>query len=124
MTKQARVLTFDGKSLTVAQWSKAIGIRPEALHKRLQHGWSVEDALTTPLSKRGRKPNEIVQLPARVLFAWRDHFSSELSAITNGMLEANVKQGEALRVSFENLMKSYTRTVAAPGAASNLDQSR
>lgn len=43
------MLTFSGKTMNLAQWSKAYGIRRETLRSRLENGWDVEKALTHPV---------------------------------------------------------------------------
>lgn len=45
-----RIIEFDGKSLTVVDWCELTGLKKSTLLKRLNSGWSVEDALTKPLS--------------------------------------------------------------------------
>jgi len=45
-------LEFDGSRLTVAQWAEKVGLKYSTLKERLVRGWSVEKALTTPLSER------------------------------------------------------------------------
>lgn len=48
-----RVLTFNGESLTLAQWSRKTGIRYVTLSQRLNaYGWSVEKTLTTPVRRK------------------------------------------------------------------------
>ena len=51
-----RRLTFNGRTLTVAQWAREIGITSIALQGRLHKGWTIEHALTEPARKRG--PNK------------------------------------------------------------------
>lgn len=46
-----RVLTFNGTAQTLADWSETCGINRHTLTHRLQLGWSVEKALTTPVRK-------------------------------------------------------------------------
>lgn len=41
-------ITFNGKTQTLTDWSKEIGIGRNTLTARLQRGWSIEKALTTP----------------------------------------------------------------------------
>ena len=57
-----RSLTFNGETLLMSQWAERIGISKELLHYRLKAGWSVEQALATPVSrdawKRRRKPEQ------------------------------------------------------------------
>lgn len=47
------ILEYNGKSLTVAEWSKETGINYETLRYRIEIGWNVEDILTKPV--RGHK---------------------------------------------------------------------
>lgn len=47
-----RVLEFNGKSQTVAQWSREIGIPVRTLGSRLETGWDAVSALTTPVEPR------------------------------------------------------------------------
>jgi hypothetical protein len=54
-TEQARnrrstqFLTFDGKTLPVTEWAELQGIDYHTIRYRLASGWSVEEALTTPI---------------------------------------------------------------------------
>jgi hypothetical protein len=45
-------ISFNGKTQTLTQWAIETGIHYVTLHYRLKRGWSVTDALTTPLQKR------------------------------------------------------------------------
>lgn len=47
-TSQNRWLTWDGRTLTVRDWATEIGMSPTGLVHRLNRGWSVERALSTP----------------------------------------------------------------------------
>jgi hypothetical protein len=47
-----KVLVFNGKSQTLAEWTKEIGICRNGLKERLRRGWSVEMALTAPIDRR------------------------------------------------------------------------
>ena len=42
------ILTYKGKSGTIAQWARGVGLNPDTLGQRIKRGWSVERALTTP----------------------------------------------------------------------------
>lgn len=46
-----RIISFNGESKTMTEWSRKIGISDKTLHARLKSGWNVERALTTPLIK-------------------------------------------------------------------------
>lgn len=46
-------ITFDGLTLTMAEWSERTGIPYRSLEKRINRdGWPVEDALTIPVRQR------------------------------------------------------------------------
>ena len=42
------VLTWNGETRTLMEWSQRTGIRVETLLRRCRKGWSVEQVLTTP----------------------------------------------------------------------------
>jgi hypothetical protein len=42
------LLTWNGETLTLIEWSQRTGIRVEMLLRRCRKGWSVEQVLTTP----------------------------------------------------------------------------
>ena len=45
------LITYRGKTQTVTQWAKEIGIKRATLFGRLHKGWTEEKALSTKLSK-------------------------------------------------------------------------
>jgi hypothetical protein len=48
--RRNRLLTFNGQTLTLKEWSDKTGIKRQAIHARIdRRGWSVEKALTTPV---------------------------------------------------------------------------
>lgn len=49
-----RLLTYDDRTMTVAEWAEALDMKPGTLLARLRKGWSVERALTEPV--RARRP--------------------------------------------------------------------
>ena len=52
ITAKSKVLTFNGQSLTLTQWARKLGMVPRSLMARLEYGWSVDEALTTPIKKK------------------------------------------------------------------------
>lgn len=49
-------IEYDGKSMTITQWSRHLGFAPHVLRGRFRHGWSTERALSTPTAfKRNSK---------------------------------------------------------------------
>jgi hypothetical protein len=45
---RGEVLTWNGETLTLVEWSQRTGIRVKTLLQRCRKGWSVEQVLTTP----------------------------------------------------------------------------
>ena len=56
------LLTCEGKTLTLLQWAKSMGLPPEALRNRIKAGWPVEHAIATsyPLEIDGYSSKRIV----------------------------------------------------------------
>lgn len=50
-------IEFNGETRTQSDWAERIGLKPHSLYQRLQHGWTVENALTTPPLQRGNRAN-------------------------------------------------------------------
>lgn len=46
-------LTFNGQTLTYAQWEKITNIKSTVICKRIIRGWGVEKTLTTPVKNNG-----------------------------------------------------------------------
>jgi hypothetical protein len=54
-TRRNVLVTLDGKTASIAEWSRITGINQTTINLRLRAGWSHADALTKPLHARGRK---------------------------------------------------------------------
>lgn len=44
-----RYLTYNGETHTVIEWAEILGLSPGTLYSRLEHGWTTEYILTTPV---------------------------------------------------------------------------
>lgn len=55
-----RILTFQGKSVTLAEWSRITGIKRTTIDQRLNYGYSVEQALSLPVRVRVRKKGSAI----------------------------------------------------------------
>ena len=44
-----RRIEFQGETLSIAQWARKYGLPEQTVYNRLDAGWSVERALTTPV---------------------------------------------------------------------------
>ena len=53
-----RDITFNNETKTLSEWAEALGMNYFTLHKRMQHGWSIEKAFTKPLKKRTNKKSD------------------------------------------------------------------
>lgn len=49
-----RVLEFSGERRALAEWCELLGLPRSTVQKRLDGGWSVEDALSTPVRPKRR----------------------------------------------------------------------
>lgn len=49
-------IEFEGENLTLDQWEERTGIRQETIRRRLNNGWTIEDALT--IKKGGNRSEE------------------------------------------------------------------
>lgn len=43
-----RLLTFQGRTMCVGDWAKELGVWPSSITQRIEYGWPLERALTTP----------------------------------------------------------------------------
>jgi hypothetical protein len=51
-SRNARMLTFNGQSRSMSEWSELLGLNIGTVWKRLDKGWTVERALSTPINRR------------------------------------------------------------------------
>lgn len=47
-------ITYKGQTLTASEWSKKLGIHNQTIKSRINRGWSVEKALTTPVKNNNQ----------------------------------------------------------------------
>lgn len=47
--QSSRMITFNGRTLSLQAWSRELGITYQTLQNRLNKGWSIERALTEPV---------------------------------------------------------------------------
>jgi hypothetical protein len=57
-TRRTTLLTFNGKTLPLAEWVKETGIPRQRLQMRLRSGYTVEQAMTLPRGKHRQKPRD------------------------------------------------------------------
>lgn len=50
-----RKLTFNGETLPLPEWAARLGVTRESLRDRIDSGWSLQKALTTPAVRQRRR---------------------------------------------------------------------
>ena len=50
--RYSHYITYQNETLTIAQWSKRLGLPDNIISHRIKSGWSVEEALTTPVKAK------------------------------------------------------------------------
>ena len=53
--RSTRYITVGSETLAMAEWAERIGILPGTLRQRLSSGWTPEDAVTRPLTRKTKK---------------------------------------------------------------------
>lgn len=59
-TRRCKMLTYHGKTQSLADWANELGLNYNTLRSRLRIGWSVEKAFEKPMEGRGYDRNRIV----------------------------------------------------------------
>ncbi len=85
-----RILEHNGKSQTLAQWADEKSMDPHAILKRLQHGWSVAEALEVPPNGQGRIGFATLEWNGqqKTIREW-----CELLGLTKAMLHGRLRRG-------------------------------
>lgn len=137
-----RLIEFNGEARPLFDWAQRTGISSDTLAKRLNLGWSVEEALTTPVGKQGRKPKPIRApsiahaLPAlrdwqRDMHAAHRQMTRSVRSFVRQMEEqmAELRHGLDQHLAAQrneahrNIIASHTRGVGQPQQKSVCDRS-
>ena len=57
-----RMITFNGVSKCIAEWSEILSVSRDILRRRIEDGWNVDDALCFPVARNGVERNILTQL--------------------------------------------------------------
>lgn len=49
-TRRTRLVTYQGETLCISEWERRYGFPRSALQSRLRQGWSMDEALSTPIT--------------------------------------------------------------------------
>ena len=52
--RSSRKITYNGETLTIAEWARRIGTSRQTIRHRLEQGWSVEEIITMPVNHGNR----------------------------------------------------------------------
>lgn len=96
-----KLITYEGKTDTIAGWSKVIGVPHATLSQRFYHGWTIKRALTEPLQTRlGKSPKRpsrakanMIPTPASTLAIYVRHHNA-LRRQLNRTLRMFVRESE------------------------------
>lgn len=50
--RSSRLIEHGGETLTLTEWTERTGLKRTTIAERINHGWSVDEALTTPVLRR------------------------------------------------------------------------
>lgn len=92
------LITYEGKTDTIAGWAKKIGVPYATLSQRFYHGWPTKRALTEPLQTRlGRSPKR----PSRA--------KANMVPTPANTLAIYVRHHNALRRQFNRTLRMFVR---------------
>lgn len=53
--RKNRLLTYQGETLCISEWTERLGFKPYTIQNRLHYGWTVEETLSTPEASPGKQ---------------------------------------------------------------------
>lgn len=53
--RNTMMIEFNGVTKSLKEWSDELGFKREVLRSRLNHGWTIEEALTTPSNRHNKR---------------------------------------------------------------------
>jgi len=86
---EARWLTYRGRTKPLQQWCRELGLKHVTVKARLRYGWTVEEALKTPVYGRYRKLNEwaVIGAMAEVLMGYNCGQVAKRRGVARGTIE-------------------------------------
>lgn len=75
-----RVITYQGKTMSLSGWADQLGVPVQTLHKRLRSGWTDEATVSTPVASRDAQIIE-VNGEALTVKEWSERLNITTSAI-------------------------------------------
>lgn len=53
-TRETRLISFNGETLHLAEWTRRLRMSHSVIQNRLKRGWTIAEALTTPVSRSNK----------------------------------------------------------------------
>lgn len=103
--KRAKVVTFNGKSQSIAAHARELGVSLQALSKRLRRGWNVEQTMTKPVHV-----NQLITFNGKTLTAYG--WAKELG-VTNHSIMRRLAKGMSVEEALTKPFVKKTRTKKA-----------
>lgn len=119
-----KVIKFNGKTMSVAEWAKETGLIPQTIRARLSLGWSIADTLTKPLNVRGRK--RIVHSSVKItalddLVQMVEAINLDMHLALYRLIEAHMASGKVAKDAGKKaLAQLEARTRLPPGVVADL----
>ncbi len=63
--RNCHIITLDGVSKNITQWSEHYGISEKQIHWRLKKGWTIQNALTKPVRKKPKRLRQSIRKQKR-----------------------------------------------------------
>ncbi|MDE2095653.1 MAG: hypothetical protein KGL39_00220 [Patescibacteria group bacterium] len=83
-TRKNQTLTYNGETLCFTEWARRIGGTIDAIRGRIKRGWTVKDALTTPLYGKDTKATLITfNGKTQSLTHWAREFHIKVSLLSD-----------------------------------------
>lgn len=64
-----KMIEYNGVKRNLNEWSRVCGIARTTIDQRLKAGWSIEEALCTPVMRSGRTWNTVTMMPCGTIVA-------------------------------------------------------
>lgn len=75
------MLKYKGKTQSMQQWADELGLTESAISQRLRAGWSVNDALSKPLSKMNRYTEVTYKGQTKRLYEWAEELGMKYNTL-------------------------------------------
>lgn len=89
-TTRNNQVTLNGETHTLTEWARRFGVKLSTIYARLDRGWTMQRAITTPSATKERPMS--INGVTRSIAAWARH-----AGIEEGTLRARLRQGWSLR---------------------------